>query len=124
MQATNYPINLHWSDEDGEWVATSPAWPALSALDEDPRRALTGLRRAIALATAANRAAGRPVPEAMTIDDLRKAGAVIKISSLAALAGIPAQTLHSKIRRGGALAPHEAAALHNALAGVRLAVVK
>lgn len=82
------------------------------------------MRGAISLASTADRAAGRPVPEVMAVDDLRKAGAVIKIASLAALAGIPAQTLHSKIRRGGALAPHEAAALHNALAGVRLAVVK
>jgi predicted RNase H-like HicB family nuclease len=124
MHSPNYPIHLHWSEEDGEWAATSPAWPALSALDEDPRRALSGLRKAIALATSANREAGRPVPEAMTVDDLRLAGSVLKIASLASLAGIPAQTLHSKIRRGGTLAPHEAAALHNALAGVRLAVVK
>jgi len=40
---------------------------------------------------------------------------------LATLAGLPAQTLHRKIRRDGGLTPAEAAAIHNALAGVNLA---
>ncbi len=67
---------------------------------------------------------GRPVPESLTIADLKRAGSLLKIAALATLAGIPAQTLHSKIRRSGGLTPEESAALHNALAGVNLAVAK
>jgi len=122
MKTMHYPIHLHWSEEDAEWVATSPAWPGLSAPDEDQREAVSGLQQAIDLATEANLDAGRPVPEAPTVEDLRTAAPVLKISALAAMSGIPAQTLHSKLRRGGRLAPAEAAALHNALASVRLAL--
>ena len=58
------------------------------------------------------------------VADLKLARSVLKIAALASLSGIPAQTLHSKIRRGGKLTREEAAAIHNALAGVRLAVAK
>ena len=124
MQSPHYPIHLHWSEEDGEWVATSPAWPSLSALAESPGAAGEHLEKAIQLATSANNELGRTVPEALTVADLKLAGGLLKISALAARAGLSAQTLHSKIRRGGGLTPEEAAAIHNALAGVRLAVAK
>ena len=72
----------------------------------------------------ANAGLGRPVPESLTVTDLKRAGALLKIAALATLAGLPAQTLHSKMRRGGSLTPEECAAIHNALAGVNLAVAK
>ncbi len=62
-QAPRYPIHLHWSQEDGEWVATSPAWPHLSALAETPAEALAGTDTVILMASEANAEAGRPVPE-------------------------------------------------------------
>lgn len=124
MQAPHYPIHLHWSEEDSEWVATSPAWPALSALAEPPGAAGEQLEQAIQLASSANAEAGRPVPESLTVADLKLAGSILKIAALATRAGLSAQTLHSKIRRGGGLTPEEAAAIHKALAGVRLAVAK
>lgn len=37
-----------WSDEDQEYVATTPAWPSLSWLDEDEAKALVGLKRLVA----------------------------------------------------------------------------
>lgn len=115
-----YPINTHWSEEDGEWVATSPAWPALSALDTTPQKAVAGLQVAIRLASSANLALGRLVPESLSTATLKKAGSLIKISVLASKAGIPVQTIHSKIRRGSDLSPQESAALHNALAAAQL----
>jgi predicted RNase H-like HicB family nuclease len=118
-----YPINIHWSAEDGEWIATSPAWPGLSALESSPQKAVAELQKVMRLAAAANAAAARPVPEALSVAALKQAGGVIKISALAALAGIPAQTLHSKIRRGGVLSPDESAALHGALAASNLNVL-
>lgn len=124
MQTPRYPIHLHWSDEDGEWVATSPAWPALSALAETPGAAEEQLEEAIQLAASANIELGRTVPESLTVADLKLAGSILKIAALATRAGLSAQTLHSKIRCGGGLTPEEAAAIHNALAGVRLSVAK
>ena len=124
MNALHYPINLHWSEEDGEWVATSPAWPALSALAASPGEAVEELEKVIQLASEANAGAGRPVPESLTVADLKLAGSLIKIATLASRSGLPAQTLHSKIRRGGTLTPAEAAAVHNALAAVRLSLAK
>jgi len=124
MDQPHYPIRLHWSEEDGEWVATSPAWPALSALAESPQQATEELLEAIRLASEANADAGRPVPEALGIADLKQAGSLLKIAALATRAGLPPQTLHSKIRRGGGLTPTEAAAIHNALAEVNLTLAK
>ncbi len=115
-----YPINTHWSQEDGEWVAVSPAWPALSALEATPQKAVSELQKAIRLASAANAAAGRPVPEALSVAALKQAGGIIKITALATKAGLPAQTIHSKIRRGSELSPEESAALHSALAASHL----
>jgi len=119
----HYPINTHWSAEDGEWVATSPAWPALSVLEATPQKAVSELQKVIRLAASANTEHARPVPESLTVASLRHAGGVIKISALAARAGISAQTLHSKIRRGGELSPEESAALHGALAASNLTLL-
>jgi predicted RNase H-like HicB family nuclease len=46
----HYPITTHWSAQDGEWVATSPAWPALSALEATPQKAVAELQKVIRLA--------------------------------------------------------------------------
>jgi predicted RNase H-like HicB family nuclease len=117
---SHYPINTHWSHEDGEWVATTPAWPRLSALAETPEKAVAELGVVIQLAIESNQEAGRSIPEALNAADLRAASSLLKISTLASRAGIPAQTLHSKIRRGTSFTAEESAALHSALAGVHL----
>lgn len=115
-----YPIHTHWSEEDGEWVATSPAWPALSALESTPQKSVSELQKVIRAATAANLEAGRTCPETLSTAALKRAVGVIKIAALATRAGIPVQTIHSKIRRGSELSTEESAALHNALASAHL----
>lgn len=62
--------------------------------------------------------------ELLTIADLNVAGSILKIDALATRAGIPAQSLHGKIRGAGGLTPEGAAAIHNALAGFNLIVAK
>jgi predicted RNase H-like HicB family nuclease len=119
----HYPINTHWSAEDGEWVATSPAWPALATLEATPQKAVSELQKVIRLAASVNAAQARPVPESLSVASLKQAGGIIKLAALAAIAGIPAQTLHSKIRRGGELSPEESAAIHGALAASNLALL-
>jgi hypothetical protein len=60
MRSPHYPIQLHWSEDDGKWVATSPA----------------------------NAELGRTVPESLTVADLKLAGSLLKISALATRAGL------------------------------------
>lgn len=38
-----HPLSLKWSPQDKSWVATAPALPSLSWLDEDPAKATTEL---------------------------------------------------------------------------------
>jgi hypothetical protein len=40
--------SVTWSEEDQEYVATTPAWPSLSWLDADEVKALEGLKRLVA----------------------------------------------------------------------------
>lgn len=39
--------SVAWSEEDHEFVATTPAWPSLSWLDADRDKALDGLKRLV-----------------------------------------------------------------------------
>ena len=80
------------------------------------------MEEAILLASSANAEADRPVLESLTVSDLKLA--ILKIAALATKAGLSAQTLHNKFRRGGSLTPEEASEIHHALAGVRLSVAK
>lgn len=41
-------IDVRWSEEDQEYVATHPSYPSLSWLDEDPNEARRGLKKLMA----------------------------------------------------------------------------
>lgn len=45
--AGQYDFHVHWSPEDGEYVAVAREWPSLSWLASDRTAALEGLVRAI-----------------------------------------------------------------------------
>jgi predicted RNase H-like HicB family nuclease len=62
-----YSFNIIWSDEDGEYVATCPAFPGLSALGETEEEALAEAKVALGLfiKTAEERAIPLPEPEAI-----------------------------------------------------------
>lgn len=48
IRSINHPnYNVRYSDEDQEWVATSPSYPSLSWLAESPEEAIQGLTRII-----------------------------------------------------------------------------
>jgi len=118
----HYPILLHWSEEDGEWVATSPAWPGLSALDKNPNVAVQRMMEAMEMASEANAERGRPVPEFPSVAVLKHASEVLNISAIAKRAGLRSQTLHSKLRRGNSLTAVESASISNVLAEAGLTV--
>jgi predicted HicB family RNase H-like nuclease len=59
---SRYSVVVAWSDEDGEYVATSPEWPDLSWLAPSEPAAISGLRRAIRDAVDLLQEEGSPLP--------------------------------------------------------------
>jgi len=60
----NYSFSVLWSDEDGEYVATSAEFPGLSGLGATPEEAIAELKDAIEVAVQAYLEDGEPVPSA------------------------------------------------------------
>jgi predicted RNase H-like HicB family nuclease len=58
-----YSFNIIWSDEDGEYVATCPSFPGLSALGETAVEALTEAKIALGLFIKTCEEKGIPLPE-------------------------------------------------------------
>ncbi|TCJ78419.1 UNVERIFIED_ORG: hypothetical protein EDC92_1062 [Dietzia maris] len=47
MPVSHVHYEVGWSEEDGEWVATSPEFPSLSWLAETPQDAIAGYIRMV-----------------------------------------------------------------------------
>lgn len=63
-RADRYTYRVVWSEEDGEFVATSLEFgPALSWLDSSPEDALRGVRRVVAESLADMAESGEDAPE-------------------------------------------------------------
>lgn len=62
MSAT-YPIEVHWSAEDGVWIADVPDLAYCTAHGPTPHDAVTQIEVAIEAWLEAARAEGRPLPE-------------------------------------------------------------
>jgi predicted RNase H-like HicB family nuclease len=58
-----YSFNILWSEEDGEYVATCPAFPGLSALGETEEEALAEAKVALGLFIKTCEERGIPLPE-------------------------------------------------------------
>ena len=59
---SRYSIVVAWSEEDGEYVATSPEWPVLSWLASSESEAIRGLRGVIRDAIDVLEEQGSPIP--------------------------------------------------------------
>src|SRR5438552_17341139 len=57
-----YSVVVSWSEEDGEYMATSPEWPELSWLAPSEPDAISGLRRVIRDAIEVLTDDGSPIP--------------------------------------------------------------
>lgn len=64
-----YAFNIIWSEEDGEFVATCPAFPGLSALGETEEEALAEAKIALGLFIKTCEAQGIPLPESDQAQD-------------------------------------------------------
>jgi len=60
---TTYPIEVHWSDEDGAWIADVPDLPFCTAHGPTAHEAVAEVEIATEAWLEAARAAGRPLPE-------------------------------------------------------------
>lgn len=65
MDAT-YPIEVHWSAEDGAWIADVPDLPYCTAHGPTPHDAVPQVEMAIEASLDAARATGRALPEPST----------------------------------------------------------
>src|SRR5262245_26871954 len=63
MNKYKYSFNIIWSDEDGEYVATCPAFPGLSALGKTEAEALAEAKIALGLFIKTCEEKGIPLPE-------------------------------------------------------------
>ncbi len=59
---SRYSVVVAWSEEDGEYVATSPEWPELSWLATSEPEAIGGLRTVIAEAIQVLKDQRSPIP--------------------------------------------------------------
>ena len=62
IDASRYPVEIFWSDEDGGFIATAPDLPGCSAFGETTREALDEIGHAIDAWRDAAAAAGNPIP--------------------------------------------------------------
>jgi predicted RNase H-like HicB family nuclease len=61
--STAYRIEVHWSVEDGAWIADVPDLPYCTAHGPTPHEAVAELETAMESWLEAARSGGRPVPE-------------------------------------------------------------
>src|SRR4051812_13713718 len=59
-----YPINILWSEEDGEFLAVCPSFPGLSAFGETEEEALHEAKIALELFISSYKERGIPLPKA------------------------------------------------------------
>jgi predicted RNase H-like HicB family nuclease len=67
--ANRYPASVHWSDEDGGFIAIAPDLPGCSAFGKTQDEALAELQDAIDAWMQAARAAGNPIPAPSRLPD-------------------------------------------------------
>ena len=64
-----YSVRLDWSDLDDAYVATSPEFPGLTGIDEEPNAALDELREAMQMAIEVLEEDGDPLPARRPLEE-------------------------------------------------------
>lgn len=104
-----YHIIVAWSVADEAYEARVPALRHVIAFGETPEKAVKEVNIAAELSVEALRKTGKPIPPSDTgIERLWALLPVLNVSAVARAAGVPIQTLASKLKRGTALTKDEA----------------
>ena len=122
MKKLPFRITVAWSEEDQAFEARIPAIRHCLAYGSTAEKAVKEVKTAAEAMLAVLEAKGKPVPHPdIALERLAELQPVLNMSAVARAAGIPVQTLASKLQRGTPLTQEEAEGVAMALeaCGVR-----
>ena len=123
----DYAIQVTWDDRAGYFVAEIPEIPTCAADGKTQAEALANLEETFAVLKEAYLEEGLAVPTpslsgSISVEKLSELSDLVKVSRLAELAGIPGQTLATKLKRRTPFSATESRRLSRTLKAHGLAV--
>jgi len=123
----DYAVQVYWDNRAGYFVAEIPSIPTCAADGSTQAEALANLEETFAVLKEAYCEEGVVIPtptspRSISVEQLSELSKLVKISCLAELAGIPGQTLATKLKRGTPFSVAEARKISRALHAQGLAV--
>ena len=123
----DYAVQVYWDERAGYFVAEIPEIPTCAADGATQAVALANLEETFAVLKEAYIEEGLGIPEpnpgqSISVEKLSELSGLVKVSRLAELAGIPGQTLATKLKRRTPFSVGEARRISRALREHGLAV--
>jgi len=116
----DYAIQVYWDERAGYFVAEIPEVPTCAADGATRADAIANLEETFAVLKEAYAEEGMTMPQpdpelAISVSRLSELSDIVKVSRIAELAGIPGQTLATKLKRRTELTASEARRIARAL---------